>query len=170
MLFIFRQLRRSFFQPGKLRTYVAYAIGEILLIVVGILIAVQIGEWNQSRHDFAEETSILQKLKSEFEQNQGRLKQNREMYGAISEDLRAFLEVIGPDPEVVPDELVHRYMSSLYVIPGYQPNTGTINSLIGSGTISLIANEALNYNLNSWPAAIEALPLRTRYHGRPVDA
>ncbi|QXD25802.1 hypothetical protein F7C95_07935 [Opitutia bacterium ISCC 51] len=46
MLFIFRKLRRSFFQPGKFRTYIAYAIGEILLIVIGILIALQIQNWN----------------------------------------------------------------------------------------------------------------------------
>jgi hypothetical protein len=42
MLFILRKLRRSFFLPGKLRTYLAYAIGEILLIVIGILVALQI--------------------------------------------------------------------------------------------------------------------------------
>ena len=49
MFFIFKKLRRSFFLPGKVRTYVAYAIGEIVLIVLGILIAVQIGNWNTSR-------------------------------------------------------------------------------------------------------------------------
>jgi hypothetical protein len=42
MLFIFRKLRKSFFLPGKARTYLAYALGEIVLIVVGILIAVGI--------------------------------------------------------------------------------------------------------------------------------
>lgn len=48
MLFILRKLRRSFFQPGKVRTYVAYAAGEIALIVIGILIAVEISDWNES--------------------------------------------------------------------------------------------------------------------------
>ena len=47
MLFIFRKIRRSFFLPGKVRTYLAYAVGEIILIVVGILIAVQIGDWKE---------------------------------------------------------------------------------------------------------------------------
>jgi len=52
MLFILRKLRRSFFLPGKLRTYLAYAIGEILLIVIGILVALQIlkffhGGWTE---------------------------------------------------------------------------------------------------------------------------
>jgi hypothetical protein len=66
MLFILRQLRRSFFQPGKLKTYVAYAVGEILLIVVGILIAVQIGNWNERRIEIREEGEILLRIKGEL--------------------------------------------------------------------------------------------------------
>jgi hypothetical protein len=45
MLFIFRKLRRSFFLPGKVRTYVAYAVGEISLIMVGILLAFSVDAW-----------------------------------------------------------------------------------------------------------------------------
>ena len=49
MLHFFRHIRRSFFQPGKVRTYLAYAFGEIVLIVVGILIALQVSDWNEAR-------------------------------------------------------------------------------------------------------------------------
>ena len=66
MLFILRQLRRSFFQPGKLRTYVDYAIGEILLIVLGILIAMQIGNWNENRLNKVEEQEILGRIIEEL--------------------------------------------------------------------------------------------------------
>ncbi|MDA0350185.1 MAG: hypothetical protein O3C43_17795 [Verrucomicrobia bacterium] len=81
MLFIFRKLRRSFFPlrqkegsaghvlPGKVRTYVAYAIGEIVLIVVGILIALQIGERNAGRKDRAKELDILRSLAKNLEIN-----------------------------------------------------------------------------------------------------
>ena len=73
MLFIFRKLRRSFFLPGKVRTYVAYAVGEVALIMIGILLALQVSDWNQGRKDRAEETSILIRLNAEFEENQERL-------------------------------------------------------------------------------------------------
>jgi hypothetical protein len=69
MLFIFRKLRRSFFLPGKVRTYVAYAIGEIFLIVVGIMIALQLGEWSQNRQNAKEELRILQDLANEIQFN-----------------------------------------------------------------------------------------------------
>ena len=66
MLFILRKLRRSFFLPGKLRTYLAYAVGEILLIVIGILIAVQIGNWNETRAEIREEGMILLRIQGEL--------------------------------------------------------------------------------------------------------
>ena len=62
MLFIFRKLRRSFFQPGKVRTYVAYAVGEIVLIMIGIFLALQLNNWNEERLDRIEEREILARL------------------------------------------------------------------------------------------------------------
>jgi hypothetical protein len=66
MLHVLRQLRRSFSLPGKVRTYVAYTAGEIVLIMIGILLALQLSEWNQVRKDKIEETEILNGLKREF--------------------------------------------------------------------------------------------------------
>ena len=66
MLSILRKLRKSFFLPGKLRTYLAYAFGEIILIVVGILIAVQLGNLNQNRLDRIEERKVLSRIQGEL--------------------------------------------------------------------------------------------------------
>lgn len=63
MLFIFRKLRRSFFQPGKVRTYAAYSVGEIILIVVGIWIALQIDNWNEENKAEIFELKLLSELK-----------------------------------------------------------------------------------------------------------
>ena len=49
MLRIFHSLRQYFFHAGKLRQYLGYAIGEIILVVIGILIALQINNWNEKR-------------------------------------------------------------------------------------------------------------------------
>ena len=47
MIKIFRQLRRTFLLQNQTSKYIKYAIGEILLVVIGILIAVQINTWHQ---------------------------------------------------------------------------------------------------------------------------
>lgn len=49
MIKIFRKLRRQLINEGKTSNYLKYAIGEIVLVVVGILIALQINNWNHNK-------------------------------------------------------------------------------------------------------------------------
>ena len=44
---------------NKTRKYLKYAIGEILLVVIGILIALSVAEWNNTRHDIETENRLL---------------------------------------------------------------------------------------------------------------
>ena len=157
MLFIFRKLRRSFFLPGKVRTYVAYALGEIALIVVGILIAVQIGEWNSQRKDYAEETQILLRLKPEFERNQADLERLIRSNQRVSADMEALVKVIKPDPESHPEDLIFGYLGSLGQNRRYTPESGEISSIINSGKTALISNPELSIALNKWPRRVEAI-------------
>ena len=59
MLTLFRRIRKSLLSSGSVKKYTLYAIGEIALVVIGILIALQINNWNQSRLDRIEEQKIL---------------------------------------------------------------------------------------------------------------
>jgi hypothetical protein len=49
MVRIFRKLRRDRMHEGKARVYLLYALGEVVLVIVGILIALQVNNWNQER-------------------------------------------------------------------------------------------------------------------------
>ena len=51
MLSFLRQVRRTFIENGNIQKYLLYAIGEIVLVVVGILIALQINNWNEKRKE-----------------------------------------------------------------------------------------------------------------------
>ena len=67
MLHLLRIIRKDLIQVNNVKKYFLYAIGEILLIVVGILIALQIGNWNQERRDRKEERVVLQAFANELE-------------------------------------------------------------------------------------------------------
>jgi len=76
MISLLRKVRKqllsenSFSKPAS-RTgrYLLYAIGEIILVVVGILIALQINTWNQNKIIRTEEQIYLKGLKNEFKKN-----------------------------------------------------------------------------------------------------
>ena len=59
MIKFFRHIRRSLINQNNMGKYFKYAIGEILLVVIGILIALQINNWNEGRKTHAKELEIL---------------------------------------------------------------------------------------------------------------
>jgi len=69
MVHFLRELRRDLFAGRGLRTYVAYAAGELLLIVVGIVIATQIGNWNTARQDREKELTYLANVRADLVEN-----------------------------------------------------------------------------------------------------
>lgn len=69
MIKFFRRIRQRLLTENKFSKYLIYAIGEILLVVIGILIALSINNWNQNRINQKSEIKILKELKSDFESN-----------------------------------------------------------------------------------------------------
>ena len=69
MIRFFRQIRQRFFIKNKFGQYLLYATGEIILIVIGIMIALQLDNSNEERKKDAEMVENLTELKSELESN-----------------------------------------------------------------------------------------------------
>ena len=59
MIKFFRQIRQRLLTDNKFSKYLLYAVGEILLVVIGILIALQVNNWNEKRKDYLEFRNIL---------------------------------------------------------------------------------------------------------------
>lgn len=69
MIKFFRQIRYNLMEKGKTGKYFKYAIGEIVLVVIGILIALQINNWNESRNKNKKLETYLIALKQELNSN-----------------------------------------------------------------------------------------------------
>jgi Family of unknown function (DUF6090) len=63
MIKFFRHIRRNLMETGKTGKYLKYALGEIILVVIGILIALQINNWNEKRKLNIEEIKLLTEMK-----------------------------------------------------------------------------------------------------------
>ena len=62
MFRFFRQLRKEQLMSDKTRKYILYAVGEILLVVIGILIALQVNNWNEDRKERQAEVNYMVQL------------------------------------------------------------------------------------------------------------
>jgi len=73
MIKILHHLRQNFLSQNRLSKYLIYTIGEIILVVIGILIALQVNNWNEERKKHLEEAFYLTELKKDFEFNRDQL-------------------------------------------------------------------------------------------------
>ncbi len=69
MIKFFRKIRQQMLTENKFSKYLLYAIGEIILVVIGILIALQINTWNEGRKLANQETLYLNRLLSDNQQD-----------------------------------------------------------------------------------------------------
>jgi hypothetical protein len=74
MIKFFRKIRYDLMEKNKTGKYLKYAIGEIVLVVIGILIALAISNWNSNRIQKDRNQQLLVKLSKELDQNIERCK------------------------------------------------------------------------------------------------
>ena len=128
MLTFFRKIRKGLVDSGQdrkpvspLGKYMIYALGEIGLVVIGILIALQINNWNEEQKTKEEEVVFLKRLKSEFESNQALILGEIRKQENISDGLRSLLQVISPKPVDTSIDSFQNYMTALSHVPKYTP-------------------------------------------------
>jgi uncharacterized protein YlxW (UPF0749 family) len=72
---LFRNIRKKLLAEGKTTNYLKYSIGEIVLVVIGILIALSINNWNENRKDRFKEKDLEMALLSDFQETKTRLQE-----------------------------------------------------------------------------------------------
>lgn len=73
MIKFFRNIRKKLLNEGKTTKYFSYAIGEIVLVVIGILLALQINNWNEHRKEEASKKKLMLNIKAELMENKLRM-------------------------------------------------------------------------------------------------
>lgn len=94
-----------------------YAIGEIILVVIGILIALQINNWNENRKKNIEETKILINLKNEIINNQEELTATIENHKFVLEKVDELSRLMNPNPKEIKLEKLDTFMYAMVILP-----------------------------------------------------
>jgi hypothetical protein len=159
MIKFFRQIRYQLMGEHKTGKYLKYAIGEIVLVIIGILIAVSINDWNTDRKIRIEEQEMLKDLRKEVEGNLRLLNevnaQHERSFKAAGQIRDMYMD--RSKFEVMTDSSFFELHERLNRNRAYEPNYGILNSIISSGQIGQISNKELTYVLASLKErAIEA--------------
>ena len=144
-------------EQNKVRTYILYAIGEILLVVVGILIALQINNWNEQQKQNERERLLLMNLRNDF---QTRLAELREITTAREEaiqDILSLNRIIADRSLIPPEEELNDLLSTLVNSFGFNEQFKMLDVLFTTGLINDLSNEELKQMLLLWPQQVEEM-------------
>ena len=80
MIKFFRKIRQNLLSEGNTGKYLKYAIGEIMLVVIGILIALQINNWNEQRKNRENERDLYQRIINDLKFDENKLNEKISYY------------------------------------------------------------------------------------------
>jgi hypothetical protein len=140
MLTFFRTIRKGLLGQGQTRRYIFYAIGEILLVMVGILLALQVNNWNEWRINKKKEIAILHSLKSGLEKDLIDLEGNIEIHERTDESCTLLIDYMNQGLPYHDSLAVHfNYTVGSSV---FWHTTSAFQTLKSAG-VDLISNSAL---------------------------
>ena len=118
MIKFFRKIRQKLLSENKFSKYLIYAIGEIILVVIGILIAIQINEWNRDRKLYQEELEGYQLIIND-------LKRDATLFKTYQDSYSNFLDTYFQINKIKKGEGLFRNISPDYLVMNIEFNPVT---------------------------------------------
>ena len=146
MIKFFRRIRQNLLSEGKSGKYLLYAIGEIILVVIGILIALQINNWNKTQESMALEKKMLNELLTNLQKDSLDNAINAQWYERVERSARI---INGSLEKKIPwhDSLVNHF-GNLYTHGISTYNTSAFENLKSIG-FDLISNDSIRIALTN---------------------
>ncbi len=149
MISFFRKIRQRLLSQNQVTRYLVYAIGEIILVVVGILIALQVNNWNETQREKTREKQIVLSLHNEFEENLSSLKIDIARIQGMIGAQELLLSLIG-SKNLQTDDVLDSLISTSFINMTWNPSSYVLNDLKNSGQISKLSNPKLQSLLFGW--------------------
>jgi len=151
MITIFRKIRQGLISEGRIKKYLLYAVGEIVLVVIGILIALGINNANERSVIRAKEQVYLKGLENEFETSKAKLieliRVNKVNYeGGIQIVNQMNTDSLFLDEKSFSDLLINTLAFGI----AFNPNNSLLEEMVNSGSLKDIQNDSLRIELTNW--------------------
>ncbi len=132
---------------NKFSRYLIYAIGEIILVVIGILIALQINNWNEDRKQNAEEIKLLQNFRNSIEADAARVNQHINDFERRNELINILLRHINADLPYSDSLSIYFMNSTALWMPRLDQE---VFSTLTSTDLNIISNDTLKKEITSY--------------------
>jgi len=153
---LFRRIRHKLILDNKKSKYLKYAFGEIILVVIGILIALQINNWNQKRIDKNTEQIYLTGLKEELEISKWKLKEliniNKKNYSGA----KKIVKLSTQNNDSIKQSLFSKLLVETFSDDvAFNSNNSLLIEMINSGNLKNLSNSELRKQLTNWISTLE---------------
>jgi len=155
MIKFFRRIRQRLLTENKFSKYLLYAIGEIVLVVIGILIALQINTWNEERNLAKERITILQNLREDLTND---IENYQYSFMRLEDRLKVTEKVIvlfDNIPKTIDSATTARDLLVLGFIEDHNPTFSTYNEIQGSGKLALINSKKIKQALANYKSTVD---------------
>ena len=144
MIKFFRKIRQKLVTENKFSKYLLYAIGEIILVVIGILIALSINNWNEDRKINLLELSLLIELQGNLRNDILDMKEN---IGIHENGLKSAHIILQSFNENLPtSDSINSHFAKVWLVPKYLPTKTSYKSIQKEG-IRIIGNDSLKNSI-----------------------
>ncbi len=135
---------------NKFSKYLLYAVGEIILVVIGILLALQINSWNQQRIEDNKEVELLIGLKDEFQYNLTVLDESMVVNKKVTQSCVKLTRLIRSDSIYKVPDIVDQLLINIGGFLSFDARTGISGEVVNSGKLSILKNDSLRAQLGNW--------------------
>jgi len=143
MIKFFRKIRQRLLTENKISKYLLYAIGEIILVVIGILIALGVNHWNQEKKENRLGDDLLVRIHRDLAKDTMNFNSVIKRNNELREDLRELLVDLYDGVDNINEVQNMSKTWDQMLDQAFSPNDNTYRSMLSSGTIGLIRNEEL---------------------------
>ena len=158
MIKFFRKIRQQLLAKNKFSRYLIYALGEIALVVIGILIALQINNWNEAQQSNLQQRKYLSLIKTEMANNLDALEVEKQRLNEVLEGLRGMISLTDQSSsEISEKDFAFPWGKAFSKTIRLKYENGALTELISSGVLKEISNDTIRNTLASWESKIQKL-------------
>lgn len=148
MIKLFRKIRQKLLSENKFSKYLIYAVGEIILVVIGILIALGINSWNENRKQEIIENKYINDLIQDLENDLVNLTEIIS-FMQTKNNSKNLVESLLDENSELPDSTTFHFYKQWEIIGMFTPSNVTFEDLKNSGNLTIIRNLDLRRSIVS---------------------